>query len=113
MVERIEGLIVHLDDLSLPIASGTLSYFYSNADFQECGTANVTGVGKTAVASVAMQFSPTNVRVTAFELIDVCGNRYEFDQTGVACNELQAADSFGTWDLACQPAPGICPEGCN
>jgi hypothetical protein len=109
-----------LDVSTLPfaIASGTISYFYSNADFQSCGTAAVDVSG--AIVSAAptnLQFSPIAMRITTFSLVDVCGNHRDYSAGGVesSCTDLRATgDGFGNEALACSSRVDTnCPEACN
>lgn len=103
--------------LPFPIASGTLSYFVNNADFQECGTVDVQVNGNLVYAPITItnvKLSPTNARITTFSLIDVCGNHRDFDPRGVPnCNDLRGSGNFENWALTCNTrAAAICPEVC-
>lgn len=106
-----------VSSLPFPIESGTVSYFVNNDDFQECGTVDVQVIGDTVYAPVTIaniNLTPTDVRISTFALMDVCGNRRDFDPRGApACNDLRAEVGFGTSALACSTRlDGTCPEVC-
>lgn len=106
-----------VSSLPFPIASGTVSYFVNNADFQECGTVDVQVSGDAVYAPVTIQnvkLSPTDAKISMFTLIDVCGNHRDFDPRGApACNDLRASVGFGTTALACNTRlDGTCPAAC-
>jgi hypothetical protein len=107
--------VLHLDSLPFPIASGTLSYFYNQGDAQQCGTADVVGVGTTAVANVQLQFAPSVARISAIDLVDVCGSHYVFDQIGLPpCNEINGTGEPGTWAMTCDSFfSSTCPQVCE
>lgn len=78
---------LNVSSLPFPIASGTVSYFVNNADFQECGTVDVQVSGGMVFAPVTinnLSLVPTNVRISTFSLMDVCGNRRDFCSAGRA-----------------------------
>ncbi len=105
-----------VSNLPFPIASGTVSYFYADADFAPCGTVNVQVSGDTVTASPGNLFSPVSVRISTFALVDVCGNHHDFDPTGVPdCNDLRASGTgFGSYTLACSSRPdSSCPQVCD
>ena len=106
-----------MSSLPFPIASGTVSYFVNNDDFQECGTVDVQVSGDTVYAPVTIQnlsLTPTDVRVSTFAFVDVCGNRHDFDPRGAPeCHDLRGEVGFGTSALACSTLrPSTCPEAC-
>jgi hypothetical protein len=105
-----------VSNLPFPIASGTVSFFYSNADTQLCDTVDVDVSGDIVSAPAGNVFSPIAVRITTFSLVDVCGNHHDFDPTGApACNDLRGSGSgFGDYTLTCSTRlDAICPEACN
>ena len=106
-----------VSSLPFPIASGTVSYFVNNADFQECGTVDVQVSGDEVYAPITItnvKLTPTDVRISTFALVDVCGNRHDFDPRGApACHDLRGEVGFGTTALACSTRlDGMCPEAC-
>lgn len=106
-----------VSSLPFPIESGTVSYFVNNADFQECGTVDVQVSGNKVYAPVTIEnlnLVPTNVRLSTFSLVDVCGNHRDFDPRGVPnCSDLRGSGNFGSWVLACNTrAAATCPEAC-
>ena len=107
-----------VSSLPFPIASGTVSYFVNNADFQECGTVDVQVSGDTVYAPVTIanvKLTPVGARISTFALMDVCGNRRDFDPRGApACHDLRGEVGFGTTALACSTRlDGTCPEVCD
>jgi len=105
-----------VSNLPFPIASGTVSYFYADADFAPCGTVDVQVSGDTVTASPGNLFSPVSVRISTFALVDVCGNHHDFDPTGApACNDLRGSGTgFGSYALACSSRfDSSCPEVCD
>jgi hypothetical protein len=107
--------VLHLDSLPFPIATGTLSYFYNQGDAQQCGTADVVGVGTTAVANVQLEFAPSVARISAIDLVDVCGSHYVFDPIGLPpCNEINGTGEPGTWAMTCDSFfSSACPQVCE
>jgi hypothetical protein len=113
-VQRFE---LDVSNLPFPIATGTVSFFYANADFQQCGTVDVTVSGDTVTAApLDIQFAPSNVRISTFSFVDVCGNHHDYDPTGAPdCNDIRGSGTgFGSYALACNTRPDInCPEACQ
>lgn len=102
--------------LPFPLASGTISFFYNNADSQQCDTVPIQVTANGIVAPVTLQFIPIAVRITTFTFTDVCGNTHEYDAAGVpACNDIRGSGTgFGSYVLACNTRlDSNCPEACN
>lgn len=108
-----------LDVSNLPfqVESGTVSFFIATADFQECGTVPVVVTGNTVSAAPAGNvFSPVNVRITNFALLDVCGNHHDYDPTGAPnCNDIRGSgNGFADYALTCNArVAATCPEVCQ
>jgi len=108
-----------LDVSNLPFAieSGTVSFFIATADFQECGTVPVVVSGNTVSAAPAGNlFSPVNVRITNFALVDVCGNHHDYDPAGAPnCNDIRGSgNGFADYALTCNArVAATCPELCQ
>ena len=107
---------LQLGALPFPLASGTISYFYNNADTQQCGTVPIQVNANGITAPVSVQFSPIAVRITTFTFTDVCGNTHTYDAAGApACNDIRGSGTgFNTFALACNTRlDANCPEACN
>ena len=108
---------LNVSSLPFPIASGTVSYFVNNDDFTECGTVEVQVSGDMVYAPITIanvKLVPTDIRLSTFSLVDVCGNHRDFDPRGVPnCSDLRGSGNFGSWALACNTrAAATCPEAC-
>jgi len=106
---------LQLGELPFPLASGTISYFVSFADGEECGTVPIQVTANGIVAPVDIPFNPIMARISTFTFLDVCGNTHEYDAAGApACNDIRGSGTgFGNMTLACNTRlDAICPEAC-
>jgi hypothetical protein len=108
------AFVVNLASLTVPLASGSVSYFYSGADSQQCGaTTVVQSSGSDVTALVPLEFPPSFVRIADFDFVDVCGSHHVYEPIGVICNELTGSAGSGSISLNCAQSPGPgCPAQC-
>jgi hypothetical protein len=97
--------------VELPLQSGTLTFFnsYSTSDFPVCGAVAIEVLESQLLATPTMDSHYLIAsQIARFEVSDVCGNRYVYEPSGLACGSI-VANEASSWLGGCaKDCPGAC-----